>query len=429
MCGLAFSSSATCIAYLDAAIKHRGPDSTALHASPVGTLVHHRLSIVGVNDDRASQPCLTQDGNLVVAFNGELFDAPALYLDSEVRSLAEHLRKGRRVSELNGYCAAISIEPSQRLVSLHRDLAGVSPLFYALHDGHLSVCSEHAPLASLGLRVRRVLPGEALSFRRDKKSFKLVHQHKTSYPNLPIGPKSSAEATRAVVRNAILRVTLHSDVPMCVALSDGFDSRALLQVLREAGHTPTCYTVTDPNGWTPTALREYMSDYPGAWQLIPATDGALQEAHAAYTKHLRPLLGDNVIAQRAFARHWLVACNAKEKVILCGEGADELYCGYPSHARALTQLGIVGLARKRLSTLRSMDVMVLYRANLAGMLHSKEVRVPFLDQRLVAHALAHRPALGKGDLRAAFPEFEYIPKYTELDAVLTRQMKEHNASL
>jgi asparagine synthetase B (glutamine-hydrolysing) len=94
----------------------------------------------------------------------------------------------------------------------------------------------------------------------------------------------------------------------------------------------------------------------------------------------------NPIRDFAFQRHATVAKHSPTKVILCGEGADELGLGYPVN-KALT--GPVERYLKKVSLLKSQASMTLDRVNMAGMMYSKEYRVPFLDLEFSLACLGH----------------------------------------
>lgn len=418
MCGLVYDSTGHHAAALMQHVAHRGPDQQRLEELPgnMGWVGHTRLSLVDAQVEDAQQP--RTSARSITLFNGELFGFNELHSGTEIALLQEMLDQDQDALQLNGYYAAISIRPSEHQVVLVRDLFGVMPLFYVHTAELLIVCSEQRALKLLncGL-VRQVLPGSRIVFEL-RQSRWVRKSSKRTHPLTSFGGNVRTPVLRALLQEAVGQCYMHADVPPALALSDGYDSRVLLACLRSMGSLPTCYTVT-PGGEVSSELIRYMDGYLGVWHRITPTDADVREALQAYRTRLQDLLGENPIARRAFVRQWLVARNAKERIILCGEGADEVFCGYPPHAKVQGP----ELGRKRLGMLRSMSIMTLYRANLAGMLNSVEYRVPYLDRTLTSYVLSCMPMSGKQDLRLLY-NWD-IPKYTKADHALDAQIN-HN---
>ena len=427
MCGIAFDSWGTIGAdWLARGIRHRGPDEVSVQTfRDLGCLVHLRLSLVGVTSPSAKQPHISNRSETV--FNGEVFDyeflAPRngkgeISLLSEIEVLSDMVDNDRDLTQLNAYYALLSVRKSEKRVVLARDLFGVCPLFYGLHAGRFMVCSERQPLCSFmpSRKVHEVPAGSTLIFDLKKKNAPKLVSHVEVKPQTSLSiDELSPRVIMDTLQRAVLRTYRHSDGPVGLALSDGLDSRLILNALPVDASLYT-FSMT---GAVSEELKQRVlgTGHQGQWHIVTPTSLELTQALLSYRKHLGPILGNmNVIAARAFVRHWCIARVANEKVLLCGEGADELFCGYPPHVKH--ELVPMELARKRLSMLRSMSNMVLYRANVAGLLHSKEYRVPYLDRELTSLVLNSRPQANKQQLRACLPTFN-SPKYTEEDKLLT----------
>src|SRR5688500_8971817 len=149
------------LARMAAALRHRGPDGYGFYtASQVG-FAHTRLSIVDVAG--GAQPLTNEDGQIVVTFNGEVYNHPELRRELESRG---HLFRTRSDTEvlvhayeewgaqmlprLNGQFAFAIHDARNRTVFLARDRFGVRPLFYAQHDRNLYFASEIKALLACG---------------------------------------------------------------------------------------------------------------------------------------------------------------------------------------------------------------------------------------------------------------------------------------
>lgn len=401
MCGIALSSDPEETKAMLNRIKHRGPDGSGIVTALGYTLGHVRLAIVGVDDPEAVQPYVR--GDSITAFNGEIFNCQDLLPGSEVQLLSYLIRKGEDLGMLiNGYYAAVLVDISRQEIVLVRDLFGVMPLYYKLQHGKLSVASERkAWTDSSG--IKPVPPNSVLKFNlRTKK----MSRKSMSYPFF-LRP-STSNLTEEFL-NAVKRTASHSEVGFSLALSGGLDSSLILMALVKLNLVPKEILTT-------VSQTQDTSEVDRACSLIRHLGlGSIHRVIPLETTDISLLDSPpNPIRDFAFQRHCTIAKHCKTKVLLCGEGADELDLGYPVKDIYLPYKRFL----KRISLLKSQASMTLDRVNLAGMLFSKEYRVPFLDIPFV-QAMLTSAKPGKSMLRLLGqqlglpPEIAYCEKYSQ----------------
>src|SRR5688572_29594549 len=160
------------LARMAAAIRHRGPDGYGFYAGSHVGFAHLRLSIVDVSG--GAQPLTNEDGQIVVTYNGEVYNHPELRRELEARGHQFRTRSETEVlvhayeewgaqmlQRLNGQFAFAIHDARRKTVFLARDRFGVRPLFYAQHDRNLYFASEVKALFACG-EVSASLDPEAL---------------------------------------------------------------------------------------------------------------------------------------------------------------------------------------------------------------------------------------------------------------------------
>ncbi|HZI79403.1 MAG TPA: asparagine synthase (glutamine-hydrolyzing) [Vicinamibacterales bacterium] len=345
------------------ALRHRGPDGSGLLVDgPVG-LVHTRLAIVDVA--RGEQPMSNESGDVWVVFNGEIYNHADLRPGLEAAGHRYRTRcdtetivhlyeeQGEDVVDaLRGMFAfAIWDRPRQRLL-LARDRLGIKPLYYRVADGELLFASEiKALLAASAERVEfndavlpeflstRFVSGEETFFRGVRK---LLPGHVLTWSPgepprtrrywqlpapVPAGAAPSSRDLRARLEAAVSS-HLMSDVPLGVFLSGGIDSSALAAMAARQSSEPL---QTFAVGFAEAEANELpyarlVADHIGATHReVTVTPESFFEAlpHALWHE-------DEPMAFSSSVPLFLLARLAREhvKVVLTGEGADELFLGY-----------------------------------------------------------------------------------------------------
>jgi asparagine synthetase B (glutamine-hydrolysing) len=416
MCGIAVATERERVDGMLEVLAHRGRDERRVTSWEGITVGFNRLAIVATAE--GSQPVETETG--ILAFNGEIYNwreirerlvrPPAR--ESEAAVLAQLIYEWPLGfwRHLDGSYALVYVDKLRRRVVASRDFLGIVPL-YRERKG-LGIASERKALTD----PVPVAAGETVWL--DDRG-RVTDSKRQDYYSMHLEQVDEAHV-EFLFRRAVERRIAHSERPVCVALSGGLDSAmVLLAALRVNPLIEAVTVVSDPTSLEAQNALMLCEDFGVQHRLVVADEEDVD------TERMRWVLEDprpNPIKWRGFVRNYLVAKHAPGVVILCGEGADELGCGYPSHAR---EHGLM-LEWKRLSTVRSMPAINLDRVNLGGMAWTREYRTPFLDRALVLYVMGcaaePRKALWRRLAeRMGVPRYVLDkPKYTSEEEALAR---------
>ena len=415
-------------------IRHRGPDWSGVYCGSKSILAHERLSIVGV--DSGKQPLYSKDKKLVLAVNGEIYNHKEIrnrYSDYEFLThsdceviLALYKDKGADLFEdLNGIFAFALYDVEKDLILIGRDHMGIIPLYMGYDDyGQFYVGSELKALEGVCPNIQEFLPGHYI-FSGDGTAPKQWYKRDwMEYDNVKDN-KSDIEELRASLEAAVHR-QLMSDVPYGVLLSGGLDSSIISAVAKRYA----ARRIEDDNkteAWWPQ-LHSFAVGLKDAPDLIAARKVAeyigtvhheinftVEEAIDALSDVIYHIETYDVTTVRASTPMYLLARFIKSmgvKMVLSGEGSDELFGGYlyfhkAPDAKALHE-----------ETVRKLDRLHLYdclRANKSLAAWGVEGRVPFLDKEFMDVAMRLNPQdkmcgngkIEKHILRKAFED--YLP--------------------
>jgi asparagine synthase (glutamine-hydrolysing) len=364
-----------------AALHHRGPDGRRHWMAADGrvALGHTRLSIIDLAT--GDQPIANEDQSIHIVVNGEFYDFERIRAELEGRGhtfrtksdseIALHLYEDygpECLHHLRGeYAFAIWDARNRRLVA-GRDRFGVKPLFYAEHKGALYLASEAKALFAMGVPAAWshesvyaggfILPGERTLFRgvhtvppghylRATRESHRVHQYwDVDYPvEGSLGAKSDRECIeefRAVLE-ASVKTRLRADVPVGCYLSGGIDSCAVLGLASLHHHGPVrAYTLTfDGPQYDESVIAEEMAKHVGAdYQPIPMKQADLAtNFRAAVIQSEIPFINGHTVAKFMLSR---AVRESGYKVVLTGEGSDEILAGYPHFRRDMLLHHTVG---------------------------------------------------------------------------------------
>lgn len=373
MCGIggvrAFSAGGLATAALHEmaeVLHHRGPDEAAVWVGPDIGLAHTRLAIIDV--EHSHQPMHSVDGRWVLAFNGEIFNHASLRAhldypfrtrgDTEVVVAGLALEGISFVERLQGQFALVAHDLRTGTTHLVRDRLGILPLYYRHIPGGIAFGSEVKALLTVGpppqvdhrsldayLGARSVASPDTLfeGVKKIRPAHRVSimpggHLEEASYWSPPVcdpeGTWSADEAIEAVgdgVREAV-RAAMVADVPVGAYLSGGLDSSlivAQMQQLRgdEPVHTFSAGFGDHPQDELPWARRvsTLLGTQHHEVQLRP-TD--FEDLWARLTWHRdAPISEPADIAVFGLAR----AAREHVRVVLSGEGGDELFAGYPKY--------------------------------------------------------------------------------------------------
>lgn len=392
-------------------IRHRGPDWSGIYSQGSAVLAHERLSIV----DPASggQPLVSPDGAQALCVNGEIYnhreirDRLAGKYDFQTGSdceviLALYREKGIRfLEDLNGIYAFALYDREKDEYLIARDPVGVIPLYIGRDkQGHVLVSSELKGLEGFADQYEVFLPGHYYS-SREGKMVRWYERDWMDYRAVQDNPADVGALHDAL--EAAVRRQLMSDVPYGVLLSGGLDSSIISAVAKKyAARRVENEGRTD--AWWPQ-LHSFAVGLKGAPDLAAAKKVAdyigtvhheihytVQEGLDAIRDVIYFIETYDVTTVRASTPMYLLARVIKSmgiKMVLSGEGADEIFGGYlyfhkAPDARAFHE-----------ETVRKIGKLYLYdclRANKSLAAWGVEGRVPFLDKDFMDVAMRLNPA-------------------------------------
>ncbi len=416
-------------------VRHRGPDWSGIYSCNNAILAHERLAIV----DPASggQPLISADGNLILAVNGEIYNHQEIRKelgdvyefqtksDSEV-ILALYQEKGVDfLEDLNGIFAFALYDKTNNTYLIGRDHVGIIPLYQGWDtQGNYYVASELKSLEGVCKKIE-AFPHGHYYFSKDENPTQYYTRDWREFENVKDNISDIA-TIRKGLEDAVHR-QLMSDVPFGVLLSGGLDSSVISAIAKkyaakriESGDTQ--------EAWWPQ-LHSFSVGLEGSPDLKYAQEVAdsigtvhhsinftIQEGLDAVCDVIYHLETYDVTTIRAATPMYLLARVIKSmgiKMVLSGEGADELFGGYLYFHKAPSA------EEFHKETVRKLDRLHLYdcnRANKALAAWGVEGRVPFLDKEFMDIAMNVNPTdkmcgsngkMEKHILRKAFED--YIP--------------------
>ncbi len=367
-------------------IKHRGPDAKGLYSSPAGKLGHMRLSIM--DPEKGDQPIYNETGELAVIANGEIYNFPELYdklsanHDFKTTNDTEcllHLyeEKGTdMVSYLDGMFA-FSITDGENIF-LARDPVGIKPLYYVEDkEGNLYFSSELKSLTDVSFDIKEFPAGY---WYHSQKGF---HQFYEIPEKEPV--KKDHEYYCSRIRETFekaVRKRLMSDVPLGVFLSGGLDS-SLLASMTGRFVAPLHSFATGTEGSPDILAARKVAEYLGTeHHEFFLTEKKILDALPKVIYHLESF--DQDLVRNALPCYFTSMIAAEHvKVVLTGEGADELFCGYNYYRDIHDERSLHKELRRSIENLHNVN---LQRVDRMTMAHSIEGRVPFLDEELISLA-------------------------------------------
>ena len=366
---------------------HRGPDGFGIRRMPGVGFAHARLSIVDLDESRGRQPFESADGSLMLTKNGELYDYQRIRADLTSRGarfqtksdseMILHLypRHGLdgTLPHLRGEFAFALYDRDDDKLMLVRDRFGIKPLYWTEVNGtfvfgsELKVLFAHpevprkfnahgvyhqlmqtiVPGSTAFEGIHQVPPGHVLEVqRRDGKL--LISQRKYWDMNFPLADERPAEyderewieRVRAGLLEAV-QLRLEADVPVGSYLSGGIDSCAILGLAAAARQSPVkAFTIGfDSKDYDESPIATEMAESAGADQDIMMLNAShLYDNFVETLWHTERTIYNTLgVAKLLMSRH---VRDVGYKVVLTGEGSDELFGGYPAFRRDLFLHGL-----------------------------------------------------------------------------------------
>ena len=396
---------------MSAKIRHRGPDWSGIYCGKSAILAHERLSIV--DPQSGGQPLFSPDRKQILAVNGEIYnhrDIRNRYegkypfqtgSDCEV-VLALYREKGIRfLEDLSGIFAFALYDEEKDEFLIARDPIGVIPLYIGYDaDGTVYCASELKALEGFCERYEPFLPGHYY-WSREGKMTRWYERDWFDYAAVKDAP-TSVPALKESLEEAVKR-QLMSDVPYGVLLSGGLDSSIISAVAKKFA-SRRIESDSRNEAWWPQ-LHSFAVGLKGAPDLAKAREVAdhigtvhheinytIQEGLDAIRDVIYYIETYDVTTVRASTPMYLLARVIKSmgiKMVLSGEGADEVFGGYLYFHKAPNAQAFHEETVRKLSKLHLYDCL---RANKSLSAWGVEGRVPFLDKEFLDVAMRLNPA-------------------------------------
>jgi asparagine synthase (glutamine-hydrolysing) len=412
-------------------VAHRGPDEMGVFAQGELGLGHRRLSIVGLADGQ--QPMHSHDGNAVISFNGEIFNY--IELRTELIAAGESFRTGsdtevllrlfelfgeRALDKLNGDFAFAIYDKRYRRLTLARDRMGVRPLYYTWRNGTIVFASEvkallafpgieasvdvealdqiftlWAPLApqTIFKGINELPPGHLIVVENGRAETRAWWS--LDFPDAgETDTRSEAEVADELLAllDDATRIRLRADVPVGAYLSGGLDS-SLVSALaaRHAGDRLRTFSVTfdsvehDESAWQAQMVAALGTEHTS---IATAGDDIARAFPDVIRAAERPILRTAPAPLLRLSGH---VREAGYKVVLTGEGSDEIFAGYDIFREAGVRRFV---ARNPLSRIRPLLFRRLYHYLPGVQSQSPEYLAAFFGagaDRLDDPLFSHRP--------------------------------------
>lgn len=351
-------------------IRHRGPDDAGIFIDGDFGFGMRRLSIVDI--DGGHQPMTSTDGRFDIVFNGEIYNHRELreeigsrysfasHCDTETVLAAFILWGNQAWCRLEGMFAVAVWDRRKRSLTLSRDPLGIKPLYISEQDGGLAFGSELKaiqPIPDHQFTIDERAVADFFTFGHIRRPRSIFNQVKTLDPGCHLTleaeggckidrfwqpqfriPKVQSDGEWIEEMSSIFQSTcrrhMMADVPVAAFLSGGVDSSAVLAAMSAQNQAPTiAFTISHPGHSIDEAnAASLIARHLGCEHVItPLVASEVMEALPAIASCF-----DEPFADMAAIPTWFVSKLAAErvKVVLCGEGGDELFCGYKRHRNA-----------------------------------------------------------------------------------------------
>ena len=420
-------------------LEHRGPDQRGIWRGKGAWLGHRRLAIMAPED--GLQPI--DDGRGVWVSNSEIYNAeelidelgvtPVCAADSKAIGPALQHHGVDGFAKLDGQFAIVHVDPHSGHWIAGRDHIGICPMYIGWHsDGTIWFASEMKALVHDCARVELVQPGTA--WVRDEQGVRSVKWYDPEWVRAVPGSEGDPGQLRALLIEAVEK-RIRSDAPWGVLLSGGLDSSLVASIasklhMQRTGKPIHTFSIGLDDSPDLLKAREVSRHIGSTHHEFRFT---IDEAMKALPHVVRHLESDQQI-RTGVPTYLLGQCVSRSgfKMVLSGEGADEVFGGYLYFHKAPSPKAFHEETVRKTTRLHQYDVM---RANKAPMASGLELRFPLLDRKLIDHAMNIRPedrmirgrekwggiwaGVEKALLREAFREGDWLP-----DSILYRQKEQ-----
>lgn len=435
--------------------RKKGLDELAFKGKKGNTALGHvRLAITG--ESTGLQPFRSEDRRLSLLHNGEIYNYRELSgeidsnrllttgSDSEVllRIIEKDYRGnlGQAVEKilpkLDGVYTLAITDQDQMVVA--RDKIGVRQLYYYAKNGLVAFASEKKPLLALGgggIKIHRLPPGHMMIMRKKERDIKpFWSPNRITTKRRIRNSKKAIESYDHVIREAVRKRVKGKD-RVGIIFSGGVDSFLIAYLVKRFGVSCRCYVAGKKDGaadldWALRAGSEYgfptmanALSVKDIRQLIPHVIRDIEDHSLNQVEVAIPIYAAVQMAQEA-----------GERVILTGQGADELFGGYPWYPTIVDRDGYDTFVQRSWEDTFLLYKECLEREDKIAMAHSLELRVPFLDPEVIRIAFSIAPELKikkGGDSKAKRIHREYCQSIGIPDEIAYRDKEaaQHGANI
>ncbi|CEP14488.1 hypothetical protein [Parasitella parasitica] len=410
--------------YLSKKIRHRGPDWSGCYTVDKHILCHERLAIVGVGS--GAQPIVSDDEEIILSVNGEIYNHKQLRQSLKEQhhfktesdcEVIMHMYKEQDkdlVQNLDGFFSFVLLDKKRNRIIAARDPIGITTLYYGWNSKMPETIYFASELKSLNEDCDKILafpPGHIYDSdtKETTRWFNPTWWDGDKIPNNPVDYTNLRESLEKAVHKRLM-----AEVPYGVLLSGGLDSSLIAAIaaretekiaagIKGIESEESDFDKSGPALWP--RLHSFSIGLPGSPDLIAAREVAkhLGTAHHEYTFTIQEALDAvsdviyhletyDVTTIRASTPMYLLSRKIKAlgvKMVLSGEGADEVFGGYLYFHNAPDKESFHTETVNRVKNLHTSDCL---RANKSTMAWGVEVRVPFLDKNFLEIAMNIDPS-------------------------------------
>lgn len=409
-------------------IRHRGPDWSGVYTGDNAILSHERLSIVDPLSGK--QPLVSDDGKIILAANGEIYNHKEIRKEfegkynfqtgSDCEAIIPLYKKFREsgdftlmIEKLSGIFAFALYDSENDVYLVARDEIGVIPLYQGWDKaGRFYVASELKALEGECQTIEE-FPNDHYFYSKDEKPVRWYKREWENFDAVKNNPRATDDKGELInpsviekVRNGLesaVKQQLMSDVPYGVLLSGGLDS-SIIAAITQKFSKKRIESDSKEAAWWPQ-LHSFAIGLEGSPDLIAAQKAAdyigtvhhevhftIQEALDALPDVIYHIETYDITTVRASTPMYLLARVIKSmgiKMVLSGEGSDELFGGYLYFHKAPDAKEFHEELVRKMSKLHLYDCL---RANKSLMAWGVEGRVPFLDKEFIDIAMSLNPS-------------------------------------
>ena len=378
---------------MNQSLRHRGPDDQNTYIDDKISLGHCRLSIIDLSF-AGRQPKSNEDGRIWIVFNGEIYNF------QEIRAMLE--KKGHKfssntdtevivhayeewgtncVERFNGMWAFAIYDKNKRIVFFSRDRFGVKPLYFYRHEKGLIFSSEIKGLLQHDIKrvpndvavydflilgfvdhlpdtffqgIKRLMPGESMIYELSGGTIKKFRWYELDSKTVGAERMSEEEAAKKIRELFIdsVRYRLISDVPVGSCLSGGIDSSAIVYAMRKLNETAEIKTFSLIFPGNKLDESEYIKEVVKAtkvkgYAVSPTTEDLIEDLNDLIQTQEEPFGSMSIYGQYKVME---LAHKNNMKVLLDGQGSDEIFAGYFVYYKYFLFESLLRLRLKELKT-------------------------------------------------------------------------------